>query len=411
MTLSSLPAAAAGRRNTIVFVINSLGPGGAERVLENLLHAAPHQHWTCHLVLLDQETEWRSPPDFVQVHRLDCRMGLRASLSGLTEVLERIRPDLVVSFLVRANVAAIIASGRVGAPCIISERAHLSTHLKGKYAGPRRWVAFAAPRLIYPRADQVIAVSEGVRSDLIRNFAISPKRVTSIANPFDLERIAQLAMAEPEIALPQEFMVSTGRLVGSKGFEDLLEAYWQANPAIPLCILGEGPDRDRLEQRIADLNLKGRVILAGYVKNPFAVVGRASLFVSASHCEGFPNAMAEAMALGRPVIATDCPSGPAEILEGVESTGTDDVYEARYGLLTPVGRPDALAKAMSMMNDPDVRQRYSTLARQRMEDFHIDRIADRYWQTFANGLSLRGRRSDGRQARPSEPAHAEPGAP
>ncbi len=374
------------QRRTIAFVINSLGPGGAERVLETLLIAAPRDIWNCHLILLDREIEWRCPPDFVAVHRLDCQLGLRASIVGLTKAFGEIKPDLVVSFLVRANVAAVIAAGRIGVPCIISERAHLSTHLKAKYSVPRRWAAAAAPRLIYHCADHVIAVSEGVRSDLIRNFAIRPERVTSIANPFDLGRIACLAKLEPEVALPAQFMVSTGRLVPSKGFDDLVQSYAAAKPQLPLCILGEGPDRERLEQRISALGLSDRIHLLGYLKNPFAVVGRATMFVSGSHCEGFPNAMAEAMALGIPVVATDCPSGPAEILDEVESTHANGVYEAKYGVIVPVQRPDMLAEAILKMEDPQVCMRYSQLARHRMQDFCVDRISERYWTMFAAGL-------------------------
>jgi glycosyltransferase involved in cell wall biosynthesis len=376
-----------GRR--IAFVINSLGPGGAERVMNSILHMAP-EGWECHLVLLDQEPERRTPPDFVEVHRLDCRFGLLASIRHLRAELISIKPDLVVSFLVRANVAAIIAACAIGAPVIISERAQLTTHLAERHNGLRRWAAGAAPRLAYPHADHVIAVSDGVRSDLIGSFGVDPDRVSSIANPYDLERIAIDAQAEPEIALPPRFMVSVGRLVGAKGFADLIDAYAMARPELPLCILGEGPERERLEARIAALGLDRKIKLLGYVKNPFAIVGRAELFVSASHCEGFPNAMAEAMALRLPVIATDCPSGPAEVLAGVETTATTDVFQAEYGLLVPVRRPDALARAMDMMDKPERRLHYSLMARQRMDSFRIGAIAERYWKTFADVLEQRG---------------------
>jgi glycosyltransferase involved in cell wall biosynthesis len=373
----------------IAFVINSLGPGGAERVMNNLLHMAPGEGWECHLVLLDRETEWRTPPDFVYIHRLDCRLSLLASIRQLREKLAAIRPDLVVSFLVRANVAAIAATAGTTTTTIISERSHLTTHLAGRHTGFRRWVAFAAPRLTYPRAHHIIAVSDGVRSDLIENFGADPDRVTSVPNPYDLDRIGKDAQAEPQIALPKRFMVSVGRLVGAKGFGDLIQAYALAKPEIPLCILGEGPDRDRLEALTAAMGLDDRVHLLGYVKNPFAIVSRAELFVSASHCEGFPNAMAEAMTLGLPVVATDCPSGPAEILAGVETTHTRDVFEGEFGMLVPVERPDAMARALHMMANPARRARYSAMSRQRMDGFRIDVIAGRYWKTFADVLDVR----------------------
>jgi len=374
----------------LAFVINSLGPGGAERVMNSILHLAPRDEWECHLILLDREPEHRTPPEFVDVHRLNCRMGLTSSVLQLRKTLKSIRPDLVVSFLVRANIAAIIASRAVGAPVIISERAQLTTHLAERHSGLRRWAASVAPRLAYPLADHVIAVSEGVRSDLVRNFGVPRRRVETIPNPFDLARIAKDASAEPELPLPPRFMVSVGRLVNAKGFGDLIEAYALAQPGLPLCILGEGPDRPALEAQISALGLADRIMLPGYVKNPFAVVGRAELFVSASHCEGFPNAMAEAMALGLPVVSTDCPSGPAEILDGIEATGATGVVKAQYGLLAPVRRPDALAEAIRMMADAQTRRHYSSVARRRMEDFRIEAVTDRYWQTFASVLERSG---------------------
>jgi glycosyltransferase involved in cell wall biosynthesis len=372
-------------RKRVAFVINSLGPGGAERVMSNVLQMAP-AGWECHLVLLDREAEWRTPPDFVQVYRLDCRFSMLRSIRQLRAALESIRPDLVVSFLVRANVASVIAARALDIPVVISERSQLSTHLAGRHRGLRRWAAEILPRIFYPRADHIIAVSDGVRSDLIEKFRIPEKLVSSIPNPYDLQRISLDSDLEPECTLPRRFMISVGRLVAAKGFSDLIEAYAMARPEPSLCILGEGPERPQLEARISAHGLQHRIRLLGYAKNPFAIVGRAEVFVSASHCEGFPNALAEAMALGRPVISTDCPSGPAELLADVETTGTTGVFEADYGMLVPVRRPDVLARAMEMMADPSRKRRYSVMARQRMNSFRIEAIADRYWKTFSGVL-------------------------
>ncbi|HEY7798640.1 MAG TPA: glycosyltransferase [Hyphomonadaceae bacterium] len=382
------PRGLPGPKRRIVFIINSLGPGGAERVMNNLLHMTPADDWEPHLILLDREREHRTPPDFVQVHRLDCRMSLLPSIRQLRGKLKEIGPDLIVSFLVRANVAAVIA-GRGIAPVIISERSQLSTHLAERHTGLKHWAAVAMPRLVYRHADHIIAVSEGVRSDLIRNFDVPAMRVEAIPNPFDLDRITSDGREQPEFPLPPRFMVGVGRLTAAKGAQDLVEAYALAKPDVPLCLLGDGPDRQQLEARIAELGLTGHIRLLGYAKNPFAIISRAELFVSGSHCEGFPNAMAEAMALGLPVIATDCPSGPAEILEEVETTGTTSIYEAKNGLLVPVKQPRILAEAMLRMADPERRQHYAFVARRRMEDFRIDTIAARYWRTFASLLERR----------------------
>jgi glycosyltransferase involved in cell wall biosynthesis len=383
------PRALPAPRRRIVFVLNSLGPGGAERVMNNILHMTPLDVWEPHLILLDREKEHRTPPDFVPVHQLDCKLGLLASIRQLRRKLKELGPDLIVSFLVRANVAAVIAARGLGAPVIISERSQLSTHLAERHAGLKHWAAATMPRLVYRHADHIIAVSEGVRSDLIRNFRVPAKRVEAIPNPFDLDRIDADGREAPEFALPSRFMISVGRLTAAKGPQDLVEAYALAKPGIPLCFLGDGPDRPQLEARVAELGLSGRIRFLGYATNPFAIVSRAELFVSGSHCEGFPNAMAEAMALGLPVVATDCPSGPAEILEDTETTGTTAVFAAKYGLLVPVKQPHVLAQAIERMTDPELRQHYAYVARRRMEDFRIETIAARYWRTFADVLEHR----------------------
>lgn len=366
----------------IAFVINSLGPGGAERVLGQVMERAPPDQWDCHLVLLDRETEWRTPPDFVTVHRLDCKRGMLASVRQLRVALAAIQPQLVVSFLVRANVATVIAARALGIPCIISERSHLSTHLENEHRGLKRLAATAAPRLTYPRADRIIAVSDGVRSDLVMRFGVKPAQVQTIYNPFDIAKIQRGALEKPEFDLPDRFLVSAGRLVRRKGFDDLLDAYAQTAAGLPLCILGEGVERDALAARADALGLGERVRLLGYARNPFAVLGRAEMFVSPSLCEGFPNAIAEAMALGVPVISTDCPSGPAELLDEVETVGYDGVHAGKYGLLVPVERPDLLAQAIKQMSHPGVRKHYSGMARGRMNDFRIETITAQFWQVF-----------------------------
>ncbi len=382
-------AAHTAPRSRVAFVINSLATGGAERVMMSVLARTPRAHWDSHLILLDRESDYRTPPDFVQIHRLDYEYGLLSSVRQLRRKLAVLKPDLVVSFLVRANVATVLAARSLKIPCVISERSQLSTHLEKEHAGMKRLAATAAPRLAYPLADHIISVSEGVRSDLVCNFGVWPERVATIYNPYDIEQIERDARAEPEFALPNRFIVSAGRLVKRKGFDDLLDAYAAAGLELPLCILGEGGEHGRLAARIDALGLKGRVHLLGYAVNPFAIVGRARMFVSPSHCEGFPNAIAEAMAVGVPVVSTDCPSGPAELLDEVESVGVAGLHEGRYGLLVPVGRPDLLAEAMRKMNEPDTRERYSAAARQRLGDFRVAAITDQYWATFGRVLADR----------------------
>ncbi len=382
LTMPGETASGSPARKRIAFVINSLGPGGAERVLGQIMDMAAPAKWDCHLVLLDREDERRTPPDFVTVHRLDCKREMIASADQLRRKLAEIRPQLVVSFLVRANVASVFAARSLGIPCIISERSQLSTHLQNEHHGLKRLAATAAPRLVYPRADRVIAVSNGVRSDLVRRFGVQPGRVQTIYNPYDIEKIRRSALETPEFDLPARFMVSVGRLVNRKGFDDLLDAYAGTMRQLPLCILGEGVEHERLAARIDTMGLRDHIKLLGYARNPFAILGRAEMLVSPSHCEGFPNAIAEAMVLGVPAVSTDCPSGPAELLDEVESVDFDGVYAGKYGLLVPVSQPHLIAQAIKQMSVRDVRKHYSGMARQRMSDFRIEAITAQFWTMF-----------------------------
>lgn len=376
-----MPVSQGSRRPRIVFVINSIGSGGAERALDTILRAGGErlERYELHLVLLDREPEMRAMPALDGHHCLDAGGELFKSVTRLRSLLHHMQPDLVVGFLVRANVAVAFSGG--GWRRILCERMHMRSHLAGRYRGWRRRLIHRLLGMAYARADTVLGVSQGVSDDLIATFGAPSARVKTINNPYDLDRIAADAAEAPSIALPPEYLLAVGRLVAAKGFAELIAAYTLASPPIPLVILGEGPERAALEARIAAAGLAGRVLMPGFLADPFAVMGRARALVSASHNEGFPNAIAEAMALGLPVLATDCPSGPADLLGAAAGTpGT--VTEARAGLVVPMGDVAALARGIAMLDDEDQRMRLGAAARTRMEDFRVEWIAQQYWTVF-----------------------------
>lgn len=369
---------------TIVFVINSLGLGGAERVLVNLLGAIGRERarrTTVHVIVLDREAEERELPSYVTKHVLDSRRSLLRSLRGLRKELSRIKPDLVVSFLVRSNVASSIACRTLAIPSVLCERMHLSSHLEGQYRWPKLVFAKAASRLAYRFATRTVGVSQGVTDDMVSEFGADPRRAATMVNPLDMAAIERDSNEAPELNLPQRFIVAVGRLEPSKAVDVLIDAYLKANVEPDLLILGEGSRRPALQAQIKVAGAAGRVHLPGYARNPFAVMARAEAYVSASTNEGFPNAMVEAMALGLPVIATDCRSGPAEILAGVTRLNCRGVTFAEHGILVPENDASALADAMrSLLADPPRRADYSDRARRRARDFDIATIAERTWE-------------------------------
>lgn len=388
----SMDAKAAPRR--ILFVINSLAGGGAERVMTTLLrHSAGWRgRYEMSLALLDNEPDAYAPPDWVTVHRLDADFSLVRSLHRLRALVRRTKPDIVLSFLTRANVAACGAVAGTGIPFIISERVNTLAHLPGGVAG---LAGRAMVRLAYPRADHVIAVSQGVADGLVGAFGVSRARISVLSNPIDGDAI-RARTAAPDGALPAApYMVAMGRLVPNKNFALLVDAF--AAAAIPerLVIFGEGPERAALERQIAALGMTDRILLAGFSDNPFPAIAAARCYILPSNAEGFPNGLVEAMTLGVPVISTDCPSGPSEILAGRAPGRTAGLDIAPHGLLVPCDDRYALAEGLRRMQDPALRDRYAKAARARSEDFTVAAAVARYWAV------IEGVAHDGTVDRPS----------
>ena len=369
----------------IVFVINSLGSGGAERVLVNLLNAMGGERRTrldVHVVLLDREAEARQLPAWVPKHVLDSRHSLRRSVMGLHKVLRELQPDLVVSFLVRANLASALVCRWLRVPCIVCERMHLSSHLEGRYRGARLLAAKVLPRLTYRLATKAIGVSQGVTHDMVASFGADPSRTLTIVNPYDLDAIHAEGSKPAEFDLPARFIVAVGRLEPAKSMNVLIHAYLESGIEPDLVILGEGSCREALQAQIDAAGASKRIHLLGYAANPFAIVARAELYVSASTNEGFPNAMVEAMVLGLPVIATDCRSGPSEILAERPRLNRPGIEYCQYGVLVPEGDAHLLAQAMRALHDDPVRRaQYAEKARLRAADFRSEAIAETMWAT------------------------------
>jgi glycosyltransferase involved in cell wall biosynthesis len=366
----------------IAFIVNSLTAGGAEHALVDLLaHLKDHlRDYAVHLVLLDVEEELHTVPPWVEKHVLNANFSFFWSTVLLARILKELAPRVTVSFLNRSNCANVISSKLLKYPCIISERTHPTSRFG---AGLSALITKAIMRLTYPHADQVIAVSEGVKRDLITNFGVHGAKLRVIYNPVDTSRICERVLEASSISIPQPYIVSVGRLVPSKNFPLLIESYRSSNITENLVILGEGEERRKLEGLVSTLGLDGRVILPGHTHNPYPIIGAARLFVSSSNLEGFPNALIEAMALGCPVIATDCQTGPMEILTGEMQAQCTGVTFAQYGILVPVNSADLLAQAIRIGCSESVRRTYSQRGPERARDFGIRTSVEQYWSVIA----------------------------
>lgn len=335
-----------GSQPRIAFLSPGLG-GGIGRVLVNLGNAFVERGVSVDLLLskLDSPYLQQLSPQ-VRVIRLPTTHPV-SGLPALVGYLRRERPLSINTDSIRVNVLALRA--RSLAQLSSREPLRVCATLHNTYSRTlatrspaKRSSQLARLRRFYPRNDAVIAVSRGVAEDFLDLAPLHPSRLHVIPNPVvtpEIERLAALDPAHPWLAPGQPpLLLAVGRLHPQKDYPTLLRAC-AALPATAewrLLILGEGEERPYLEQLIGELGLTGRVALGGEVDNPYAYMARASLLVLSSAWEGFGNVLVEAMAVGTPVVATDCPHGPGEILD-----------KGRFGTLVPVGDAGTLAVAIS----------------------------------------------------------------
>ncbi len=370
-------------RKRILFAINSLAGGGAERVLATLLGGSTpwRERYDIHLALLDDEPRAYAVPEWVEVHQLDAHFRLLPSLTQLRALVGRLSPDATLSFLTRANIANAWAMAGRGRPWLISERVNTSAHLGSARA------AKAMVRMVYPRAAHVIAVSDGVVDDLAANFGVARARMSAIANPVDHEQISELAAKQPSFTTAGPYIVAAGRLMPNKNFPLLLRAYAKAAPQERLVILGEGPERGALEALAASLGIADMVNMPGFVANPFAVLARAEAYAMPSNAEGFPNGLVEAMACGLPVVATNCASGPSEILADRPRETIAGAIDVDAGALVPTNDVEAFAAALGRVLAEPRRSAGGARARERSRAYGVEQAARNYWERIETALA------------------------
>ena len=366
----------------VAFMINSLEGGGAERVMCNLLRIMESYFATeqlnVYLILLDNLPEAHLCPKYVNKINLDTKGSLLQGYRQVRLTLEAINPRFCFSFLTRSNMLNVAVSRSVGYRAIISERVNTSSHFAG---GIKDDISKLMVKMSYPHANEVVAVSEGVRADLQQNFAVPAQRLRVIHNPYDIAHLHELAN-KPVTDLPgKPYIIGTGRLVKNKNFSLMLEALAQSELTDDLLILGQGDEQPALAAQAAQLGLSERVHFAGFRSNPYPYLKHARLFVSTSNAEGFPNAIVEAMCLGKAVVATNCESGPAEILSGRYPVKVSGFEAVRYGCLCQINNVQGVTDALNFLNDESHLQHYSEQSAKRAQAFSDDIFREKIIQT------------------------------
>ncbi len=353
----------------LAFFLPGLYEGGAERIVLNLAKGISERGYKVDLVLARAEGPYMAQiPDTVRLVDLNAPRVI-SSVSALVKYLRREHPSVLISGMF-ANLIALWARRLSGVPCrlAITEHNSLSSIVKNK--NDLRWQVYPIlARWFYPWADQIVAVSNDVANDLTRTAKIPRELIQVIYNPIvtpDLQAKSEEPLEHPWFKDGEPpVILSVGRLTDQKAFDVLIQGFYfvRKNHPARLLILGEGENRSALETLIWQLGLEQDVSLMGFVQNPYPYMAHASLFVLPSRWEGLPTVLVEALYLGAPIVATDCPGGSREILR-----------DGLFGRLVPVESPLALAEAIEgSMND-----RRSSPPKESWQPFNLDFVVDRY---------------------------------
>lgn len=353
----------------IAFFIPNLHGGGAERVAINLLKGMSAKNVPLDLVLTAAEGPYLTQvPEQVRIVNLTTRRVVKAILP-LSRYLQQEKPFALVSHMNHANVMAVIAKKLSG----IKTRLLLIEHDTLSVAKSKLLRGALVPplvKLLYPRADFVVGVSKGTVQDLENHFGIPREKLKVIYNPVVDDILltkAKAAFNHPwfQEGSPPVFL-AVGRLTEQKDFFTLIKAFElvRRQRSARLIILGEGESRSELEAMIAELGISEDISMPGFVENPYAYMSRATAFVLSSRWEGLGVVLIEAMACGCPVIATDCPSGPKEILAA-----------GQFGALIPIGDVSTMSAAMLQVLKAPVDR---NVLMQRAMYFSVERAVSEY---------------------------------
>src|SRR4028118_905703 len=381
----------------LTLIISSLVAGGAERVISIMANYWAAKGWKITILTFDDGTNQpfyeidscvRHIPLSIAGESLNLFVSIWNNLKRiqiLQSAIAQSNPDAVISFMDQVNVLTLLAmrfspgtvilqkppwgTRSLNIPVIVSERVDPALYSIGRiWEQLRRWTYPLADGLVVQTQEALSYFSSRLqaRACIIPNPVLLPNRAIDTSDRLVVGRSA----------------IAMGRFTQQKGFDLLLQAFARLSDERPewtLMILGEGELRTELECLRGSLGLSGRVHLPGVVKNPYEVLMQADIFVMSSRFEGFPNALCEAMACGLPVISTDCPSGPREIIrDGVD------------GILVPNQDVEALSAAMDrLMSDELERKRLSIRAPEVVERFSLKKVMGMWEKLLAQVVEER----------------------
>ncbi|MEN6408141.1 MAG: glycosyltransferase [Anaerolineaceae bacterium] len=365
----------------LTIYLPTLVGGGAERVMLNLAKGFAERGYPVDFVLAQREGAFmQDVPDgfrLIELNPRQYRFGRSIfSLPLLVRYIREQRPDALLTGL-HANIIAIWAKKLAGVPLrvVICEHNTFSLQNQMLSFGARQLMPWLI-RWFYPMADRVIAVSEGAADDLAVSARMPREKIQVVNNPIitpEMIARSQEVLDHPWFKPDQPpVILAVGRLTPQKDYPLLIRAFAQVRQTMPvrLLILGDGEEREKLAALVEELGLGEDVSLPGFVHNPYPYMRQAAVFVLSSRWEGLPTVLVEALYCGARLVATDCMSGPRQILRGGE-----------YGKLVPVGDEDALARAIrAAIEEPK-----PCPPSESWKPYELDTVVDEYLDVLLRG--------------------------
>ena len=373
-------------KKRIAFLLSDLRFGGIPTVTVNLINSIVKHDYSIDLVTLtvDNSPYLSQLPANVRV--IDLKRPIPdATLKNAIRIIKPIyhylkteKPDFLISSLWMYNSFAIGAKliANTSTKLTIVEHDHLLIELKDFKSQLNNFLSGLQTKLLptlvtllYPFADKIVAVSQGLTRDLEAEFKLKSGAIAAIYNPIVNPKL--LAKAKESVNHPwfaegqPPVILGVGRLSEEKDFGTLIRAFAKVRQKsnARLMILGEGKERSALEKLVQELGIENDVLMPGFESNPYAYMARASVFILSSLREGLPTVLIEAMAVGTPVISTDCKGGAREILA-----------EGKFGELVDVGNARAMAAAILEA----LEGRFRAVDKAWLEQFTLESATQRY---------------------------------
>jgi glycosyltransferase involved in cell wall biosynthesis len=357
------------------FFIPDLTVGGAEQVVVNIVNGLSSRGYNVELLLSRTEGKLQFKlAESVRVVKLSPSplpiAGVATHIPDLVNYLSRREPAALFPHLNHTSIVSLVGKklSVVDTKIIPTQHSSFGVSLDKNAKG---WVVQKLATRLYPSADEMIAVSNGVADTLVQQMSIQREDISVLHNPVEVEAIRDQAdepvdhewVEDSEV----EVILFVGRLAEQKDLETWLRTFekvYSKNPNTRGIIVGQGSERKKVTAVAEELGISDVVSIPGYVDNPYRFMEQASVFLLSSRYEGLPTVLIEALACGCPIVSTDCPSGPREIL-----------VDGEYGKLVPVGEPNELAEAViETLADPVA----SDKLRDRGDDFSPEAVFNQY---------------------------------